>query len=281
MIYKMNTMKKYIFTFLVVVAVAFAECSKDKDLNFFSVKQDVQFGVQLDSTILASPDDFPILKKSQYPQVYAYLQQMLDAILESEEILYKDEFVWKITVINSDVVNAFAAPGGYLYFYTGLIKYLDKGSELSGIMAHEVTHADRRHSTEAMTKQYGFSILLSILLGENPSQMEQLLASLALTGTTLAYSRKNEYEADTYAVYYSADTKYYHPLGVAGFFDKLINEGGARGIPEFLSTHPSDENRIENINTTWNNLLSGRPDLNSVDWKDLVSEHNNIKATLP
>ncbi|MBN2215273.1 MAG: M48 family metalloprotease [Bacteroidales bacterium] len=274
-------MKKHTFALFLAGAIALAGCSKDKDLNFFSVKQDVQFGAQLDSTVIASPDEFPILKKSQYPQVYSYLQQMLDAILESEEILYKDEFVWKITVINSDVVNAFAAPGGYLYFYTGLIKYLDKGSELSGIMAHEVAHADRRHSTEAMTKQYGFSIVLSVLLGDNPTQMEQLLASLALTGTTLAYSRKNENEADQFAVYYSADTKYYHPLGIAGFFDKLINEGGGNGIPEFLSTHPSDENRIENINNTWNNLLSGRPELESVLWKDLVTEHTNIKATLP
>ena len=277
----MNTMKKYAFVFLLGFAIAFMGCSKDKDLNFFSVKQDVQFGAQLDSTVLANPNEFPILKMSQYPQVYAYLQQMLNAILESEEILYKDEFVWKITVINSDVVNAFAAPGGYLYFYTGLIKYLDKGSELSGIMAHEVAHADRRQSTEAMTKEYGFSVLLSILLGNNPSQLEQLLASLALTGTTLAYSRNNENEADQYAVYYSADTKYYHPLGVAGFFEKLINEGGGSGIPEFLSTHPSDENRIENINTTWNNLLTSRPDLSSVDWKNLVTEHSNIKTTLP
>jgi len=277
----MNTMKKYTFACLVVVAITFMGCSKDKDLNFFSVKQDVQFGAQLDSTVLANPNEFPILNKSHYAQVYTYLQQMLNAILASDEILYKDEFVWKITVINSDVVNAFAAPGGYLYFYTGLIKYLDKGSELSGIMAHEVAHADKRHSTEAMTKEYGFSVLLSILLGNNPSQLEQLLASLALTGTTLAYSRNNENEADQYAVYYSADTKYYHPLGVAGFFEKLINEGGGSGIPEFLSTHPSDENRIENINTTWNNLLTSRPDLSSVDWKNLETEHANIKATLP
>src|SRR4030042_7067480 len=131
----MNTMKKYAFVFLLGFAIAFMGCSKDKDLNFFSVKQDVQFGAQLDSTVLANPNEFPILKMSQYPQVYPYLQQMLNAILESEEIFFNDEFVGKITVINSDVVNAFAAPGGYLYFYTGLIKYLDKGSELSGIMA--------------------------------------------------------------------------------------------------------------------------------------------------
>ncbi|MBN2611050.1 MAG: M48 family metalloprotease [Bacteroidales bacterium] len=256
-------------------------CSKDKDLNFFTVKQDIQFGEQLDSTILSRPDEFPVLDKTAYPQVYQYLQKMLDDILASDDILYKEEFRWKITVINSDVVNAFAAPGGYLYFYTGLIKYLEKGSDLAGIMAHEVTHADRRHSTEAMTKEYGFSVLLSLLLGKDPSQMEELLASLALTGTTLAYSRKNEYEADQYAVYYTWDTKYYYPLGVKEFFEKLINEGGGSGIPEFLSTHPSDENRIENVENVYNELVSQNPDMGSFSWKYLETEHSAIKATLP
>ena len=274
-------MRKYTVIGCLIATIAIMGCSKDKDLNFFSVNQDVAFGAQLDSSILATPGDFPILKASEYPQVYSYLQDMLDDILQSGEILYKDEFKWKITIINSDVVNAFAAPGGYLYFYTGLIKYLDKGSELSGIMAHEVAHTDRRHSTEAMTKQYGFSILLSILLGEKPSQLEELLASLALQGTILAYSRKNENEADKYAVYYTADTKYYNPLGVAGFFEKLLTEGGGNGIPEFLSTHPSDENRLENITATWNDLQDSRPDLEGTDWQDLENQHNTIKTYLP
>jgi predicted Zn-dependent protease len=273
--------RHFINIVFIITLISFSGCSKDKDLNFFSVKQDIEFGAQLDSAVHAKPDEFPILKQSEYPAVYQYLQDMLDDILGSPEILYKKEFKWKITVINSDVVNAFAAPGGYLYFYTGLIKYLDKGSQLAGIMAHEVAHADRRHSTEAMTKQYGFSVLLSILLGEKPSQLEQLLASLALNGTILAYSRKNENEADNYAVYYTADTKYYNPLGVAGFFEKLINEGNGNGIPEFLSTHPSDEHRLENINATWNDLKASRPDLSTVEWSDLVSEHSTIKASLP
>ncbi|MFO7656365.1 MAG: M48 family metalloprotease [Bacteroidales bacterium] len=274
-------MKKFIIVNMLLAAIIITSCSKDKGLNFFSVKQDVQFGEQLDSVILSRPDEFPVLDKNAYPQVYSYLQQMLEAILASDDILYKDEFRWKITVINSDVVNAFAAPGGYLYFYTGLIKYLDKGSDLAGILAHEVAHADRRHSTESMTKEYGFSVLLSLLLGQNPSQMEELLASLALSGTTLAYSRKNEYEADQYAVYYTSDTEYYHPLGVKEFFEKLMNEGGGNGIPEFLSTHPSDENRIENVENVWENLLSGNPSLGNVDWKYLEAEHAAIKATLP
>ncbi|MBN1143626.1 MAG: M48 family metalloprotease [Bacteroidales bacterium] len=276
-------MKKFKCCWGGMILLVLAGCSKDNDLNFFSVRQDIEFGAQLDSTILANPAEYPVLSRTQYAEVYSYLETMLGDILESEEILYKDEFAWKLTIINSDVVNAFAAPGGYLYFYTGLLKYLDNGAQLAGIMGHEVAHTDRRHSTEAMTKEYGFSVLISILLGNEPSQMEQILASLALNGTILAYSRKNENEADQYSVYYSADTRYYNPLGVSIFFQKMISEQNTdgTGIPEFLSTHPSDENRIANISTIWNNLKNEEPELNSVDWKELVSEHTTIKALLP
>jgi len=276
-------MRKYAVMACVIALATIMGCSKDKDLNFFSVGQDIAFGEQLDSAILANPADYPILKKTEYPQAYVYLQDMLDDILASEEILYRDKFNWKITIINSDVINAFAAPGGYLYCYTGLIKYLDNGSQLAGIMAHEVAHTDRRHSTEAMTKQYGFSVLLSILMGKEASQLEEILASLALNGTVLTFSRKNENEADKYAVYYTADTKFYNPLGIGGFFEKMLAETNnqGNGIAEFLSTHPSDENRLQNINTVWTELQAADPGLTTVEWKDLVTEHGTIKGSLP
>ncbi len=276
-------MRKFVVMICMIAMAVVMGCSKDKDLNFFSVAQDVAFGEQLDSAILASPAEYPILKKTEYPQAYAYLQDMLDDILASDEILYRDKFNWKITIINSDVINAFAAPGGYLYFYTGLIKYLDNGAQLAGIMAHEVAHTDRRHSTEAMTKQYGFSVLLSILMGKEASQLEQILASLALNGTVLAFSRKNENEADQYAVYYTADTKFYNPLGIGGFFEKMLAEtdNQGNGIAEFLSTHPSDENRLQNINAVWTELQTADPGLTAVEWQDMVSQHGTIKAALP
>jgi predicted Zn-dependent protease len=283
MILNRNDMRKYAVMVCMVALAVILGCSKDKDLNFFTVSQDIAFGEQLDSAILANPLEYPILKKSEYPQAYAYLEDMLNDILASDEILYRDKFKWRITILNSDVINAFAAPGGYLYFYTGLIKYLDNGSQLSGIMAHEVAHADRRHATEAMTKQYGFSILLSILLGKESSQLEQILASLALNGTILAFSRKNENEADKYAVYYTADTRYYNPLGIGGFFEKMLAETNTQsnGIAEFLSTHPSDENRLANINAEWTELQTADPSLTSVEWQDLVAQHGTIKAALP
>lgn len=233
--------------------VMLSSCSDD-GINFFTLEQDIQFGAQLDSAILANPNEYPVLDRTKYAEAYTHIERVMNAILSSDDLRYSEIFPWQVKIIhNDDVINAFAAPGGYLYFYTGLIKFLDNEAQLAGVMAHEIAHADRRHSTQILTRQYGFSMLLSIIMGDNPSQLEQILTQLALGGTMLKYSRDNEYEADKFAVTYLCDTDY-HPHELAAFFEKML--GSTQKIPEFLSTHPSDENRLKNIDDVWKSLGS-------------------------
>jgi predicted Zn-dependent protease len=167
-------------------------------------------------------------------------------------------------------LNAFAAPGGYMYFYTGIIKYLDNEAQFAGVMAHEMAHADLRHSTSMLTKKYGVQILLSIILGQANSQLADIVASLAYGLGELAYSRDNEYQADEKAVEYTYQTTY-DARGIAGFFIKMDE---APRPPEFLSTHPSPENRVEKINETWQNL-GGKVG------NEYVDSYNAFKASLP
>lgn len=240
--------------FWVLTSMILLSSCSDDGINFFTLEQDIQFGEQLDSAILANPNEYPILDRTQYAEAYTHIERVMNAILSSDDLRYTTTFPWQVRIIHDDnVLNAFAAPGGYLYFYTGLIKFLDNEAQLAGVMAHEIAHADRRHSTQMLTRQYGFSMLLSIIMGDNPSQLEQILSQLALGGTMLKYSRDNEYEADKYAVTYLCDTDY-HPRELAGFFEKMM--GSTQKIPEFLSTHPSDENRIKNIDDVWRSLGS-------------------------
>jgi Zn-dependent protease with chaperone function len=245
-------MKKIFVLAFYLALFTFYGCDEGK-VNFFTVDQDIQFGQQLDSAILADPVNYPILSIDNYPEAYEHLYRIRDEILQSDKFRYAQRFDWEIKIIHrDDILNAFAAPGGYMYFYTGLIHFLDDESQFAGVVGHEMAHADRRHSTEMLTKQYGFSLLLGIILGDNPSVLESIIADLALGLGALKYSRNNEYEADEYAVKYLYDTDY-HPLGVAGFFQKL---DGASTPPEFLSTHPSPENRIEAIYAVWESLGS-------------------------
>jgi predicted Zn-dependent protease len=271
-------MFRYLFLGFIITSM-FSSCKKDEGLNIFSVKQDMEFGQQMDSMIMANPSDYPVLDKQEYPGAYLHLDRIKDAILDSDDLNYDDKFVWKARIIEDDeMLNAFATPGGYLYFYTGLIKYLDNESQFAGVMAHEICHADKRHSTETMTKVYGASILLNVLLGKDPSKLAEIAADLALGLGSLKFSRNHEYEADEYAVRYTYDTSY-DPKGVAGFFIKLEDENAAGGSPEFLSTHPDPGNRVEEIIQHWENL--GSRVLDEEIEQTHIDNYKDFKNSLP
>lgn len=228
-------------SFGMVLCLGFLSC---EGFNLFSVSDDKQLGGQVSQEIADDPGQYPLLSERAYPDAYAYLQDIRDEILESGEVEHADDFDWEVRLIQDDsVLNAFAVPGGYLYFYTGLIKYLDTEDALAGVMGHEMAHAARRHSTESLTEQYGLSLLLEAALGDRLDIVQNIAAGLA----TLAFSRDNESEADEFSVIYLAHTRY-QCNGAALFFEKLLAEGQGGGPPEFLSTHPNPDNRVEAIN---------------------------------
>lgn len=210
----------------------------------FPVDDDADLGAQVAAQI-DQENANTILPYEGNEQAYDYLNAMKDDILNSEDIEYKDKFVWRLTIINEDVLNAFATPGGYIYVYTGLIQYLDNVDDLAGVMGHEIAHADRRHSVNQLTKNYGISVLTSILGGGETSVVSEIAVGLASNAAALAFSRDDESEADAASVEYLDETDF-ACNGAAEFFRKLEAEGGS-GVPEFLSTHPSPENRVADI----------------------------------
>jgi predicted Zn-dependent protease len=230
----------------------FNGCSDDNDgvecelipFNAFTISQDKDLGIQVEAEIAAAPAEYPILPESQNPAAYDYLRNIRNNILNSGNVKYKDDFEWKLYIIKDDnTLNAFCTPGGYIYVYTGLIKFLDTEDDLAGVMGHEIAHADKRHSSKSMTTQYGIDAVLKIVLGNgDPDLLTQIASQLG----TLKYSRCHESEADAASVDYLSGTSY-RCNGAATFFQKLDAMGGT-GSPVFLSTHPAPANRIEDIN---------------------------------
>jgi predicted Zn-dependent protease len=225
------------------LALGLTGCTTDKDgnivINIFTIEDDIQLGQDLRDELAQDPENYPILAPNDYPDAYAHLYEIRDTLLATGEIQYDQDFEWELYIVHDDdVLNAFCAPGGYIYVYTGLIKFLDYEDELAGVMGHEIAHADLRHSTQQLTQAYGVTTLLSILLGEDPG----LLAEIAAGLTSLSFSRSDEVESDMSSVDYLCATDYAAD-GTAGFFEKL--EG--LELPEFLSTHPSSESRVEDI----------------------------------
>lgn len=232
--------------FFLLLLVAMFQTACDRPVNIFTVSQDKSLGAELKKEIESKPTEYPLLSETAYPQAYAYLNAMKQEILNSPEVKFKTEFKWELKIIHDDaVLNAFCAPGGYIYVYTGLIKYLDKVDHLAGVLAHEIAHADQRHSTAQMTEQYGLDMLIAIASqNATAAQISQVAGGL----TSLGFSRAHETDADEHSVDYLKSTKY-ACNGAAGFFTKLQAQGQGSQGPAFLSTHPNPDDRITKINT--------------------------------
>ena len=238
-------MKLYLFwAACLALVLGQSACKRSTGINIFTVQQDIEFGQQLKAEIAANPAQYPVLPFVGNEMKYNYLHTMRDRILASSSVTYRDRFAWELYIINDDnTLNAFAAPGGFMYVYTGLIKFLDEADHLAGVVGHEIAHADRRHSTDQMTRAYGIETLVSIIAGNNPGTLAQIAQGLA----SLSFSRAHETEADDFSVRYLCDTEY-AANGAAAFFQKLLDQGQSGGTPAFLSTHPNPDNRVQNIN---------------------------------
>ncbi|GAA4837145.1 M48 family metalloprotease [Algivirga pacifica] len=263
-----------VFRYAAIVALAvLGACDSnilDEPLVAFPVSKDIELGAQVANEIASNPDQYPILDENTHPEAYTYLRNMLNEVLASDDIKYRDKFAYdQIKIIHDDeILNAFATPGGYIYVYTGLIKYLNTEDHLVGVLGHEIAHAERRHSIQNLQTQMGLQVLLDIVLGENQNAITDVLTNL----TALTFSRTMEAEADEYSVQYLADGKY-QCNGAAGFFEKIVNEGGQEP-PEFLSTHPSSSSRVEDINKLADELGCDKELLAPVSYED-------FKAMLP
>ncbi len=231
---------------LVSLSILFNSCKKDAPfVPLFSISDDIKLGKQVVTEIeVTNKAQYPLLDSATNVAAYQFLYGIRNEILNSGKVVYKDEFEWRLRIIKDDTtLNAFCTPGGYIYVYTGLIKYLSSKDQLAGVIGHEMAHADRRHTSRSMQTQYGVGTLLNILLGNDNATLQQIASGIYL----LKNSRDHESEADEYSVKYLCPTSY-NAAGAAGFFQKMIDDGYTENrLASFFSTHPSPANRVENI----------------------------------
>lgn len=214
-----------------VLALALSACAAVSTLNIVSEPQELQMGAEFATQLdreLTFIDD---------PEVVGYVDALGQSIARASR---RNDIPYRFRVVNTDEVNAFAVPGGYLFVNRGLIEAADTECELAGVLGHEIGHVVGRHSARQMTQQYGLQAIAGLILGENPSMLAQLTAQFAATGAIMSYSRGMESEADGYGVQELYDAGI-DPSGLATFFDKLVEmRGGAGGskLETFFSTHP-------------------------------------------
>ncbi|MBI3235551.1 MAG: M48 family metallopeptidase [Bacteroidetes bacterium] len=155
---------------------------------------------------------------------------------------YETAYPMKITVVNSDVVNAFAMPGGYIIVNSGILKTVEKPEELAGLLGHELSHINQKHGTQSMIRSLGSTIILSMFFGDY--EQTSILVSQLENLKSLKYGRDMEAEADEKGFEQMSKHCGYSPQGMIGLFEKLKKESSV-APPEFLSTHPDLDNRIK------------------------------------
>jgi predicted Zn-dependent protease len=156
---------------------------------------------------------------------------------------------WEVNVIDSDELNAFCMPGGKIMFYSGLINQLKlTDEEIAVVMGHEIAHALREHSREQVSQAIAAQTALGV--GTSVFGLSQTTAQLASIGyqafIATHFSRTDEAEADRIGLELSARAGYNPRAGVT-LWQKMINANAGGQLPEFLSSHPADSTRVQQI----------------------------------
>lgn len=162
------------------------------------------------------------------------------------------EFSWEFNVADDDVLNAWCMPGGKVMFYTGILPVCGGVGGIATVMGHEVAHAVARHGNERMSQglitQMG-GMGLAIAMQEKPEATQGLFLAAYGAGSQigmLKYSRDHESEADKMGLVFMIMAGY-NPEEAIDFWGRMSAQKGGAAPPEFLSTHPSDETRIQQI----------------------------------
>ena len=180
-----------------------------------------------------------------HPYIVGSLQNYADKM---GKISARPDFKYTAYAIPGDVINAFSAPGGYVYVYDGIIKKFNK-DVISGVVGHEITHIARRHCINSLIANYGLDYLSGLI---NQGKDRQIFDAVT-TIITRGFGREAEFEADRYSVIYNNNAGLY-PFGIKHFLEWLVSveeqpvDSIKQKIYELLATHPPATERLERIN---------------------------------
>ncbi len=160
----------------------------------------------------------------------------------------------RITVVNDNVVNAFAVPGGRIVVYSALLKQIQSYPELAALLSHEFTHVNNKHSTKSIFRRLGSKVFIGLLFGSFGS-VTSVLIDHADDLKSLTYSRKLEKEADIKGLEILLQRKI-DPKGFEDLFHHLKEASPASALPEFLASHPDVEKRISYIKESSKNATT-------------------------
>jgi predicted Zn-dependent protease len=225
-----------------------------KQLNVFPESQMVEMSVVQYSSFLS--ENTPLPPSNPQAQMVSRVGENISVAVEKylkenghAKIL--DDFQWEFNTVENPSINAWCMPGGKVVFYTGILPVCADESGVAVVMGHEVAHAVARHGNERMSQQMGVQaagMTLDAYLQTNPTQANDLFMQSFGFGAgvgMLAFSRSHETEADKMGLVFMAMAGY-DPHRAPEFWKEMAKMGGEKP-PELLSTHPSDDRRVADL----------------------------------
>ena len=227
--------------FLSVSGCATNPATGDAQLSFYGAEKEIEMGKQSDEAIIRSfglhPDE----------TLQAYVSELglrLAAISE------RPELPWTFRVIDSPIVNAFALPGGYVYITRGMLAHLNSEAQLAAVLGHEIGHVTGRHGVEQMSRaQLAQAGMIIAAIASEDVRRYGAYAQQGLGLLFLKFGRDDETEADHLGLRYMTRLGY-NPWEMESVFqtlDHVSPSSELNRLPDWLSTHPSPENRIEEV----------------------------------
>jgi predicted Zn-dependent protease len=229
-----------IMAILVLVSCSRNPVTGKKEFMFMSESQEISLGAESDPQIIAAYGLYPDEN----------IQKFITAKGEAmAAISHRPELEFKFRVLDSPVVNAFAVPGGYVYFTRGILAHMNNEAEFSGVLGHEIGHVTARHSAKQYTKQMlGQILFVGAMIASEDFRQFADAASQGLQLLFLKFGRDDESQSDLLGVEYSTEIGY-DAHQMAEFFNTLkkMSEGSGQSIPTFMSTHPDPGQRNERV----------------------------------
>ena len=243
---------------LVLAYVAFQYLSAPKFTNpetgsthrvGMSTQQQQQLGLQAYQQTLQKEQGNVITSGPEVDEVTRVVRRLASAAMEKSKVQYQ----WQISVIRSNEVNAFCLPGGEIVVYTAILPLAENDAGLATVLGHEMAHATSQHGAQRMFDQQLEQTALSGVQGGlanmDPQQQAQIMNVLGMGaqyGLSLPFSREQESEADHIGLLYMSRAGY-DPHEALAFWKRMNAQTGSRQPPQFSSDHPSNGQRIQQI----------------------------------
>lgn len=254
-------MKKILFL-LLAFPLAFSSCNKNsvtgrKQLTLIPESQLQQMAVNEYKSFLSQSKVINSAANKDAEMVRRVGNRIANAITDYYTKQGKGDILsgykWEFNLVDNKEINAWCMPGGKVVVYTGLLPVAQNEAALAVVLGHEITHAVAQHGNERMSQTLlaqGIGVAGDVLTSGNTKVngiFNNTYGVGAQVGVLLPNSRKQEYEADHYGLLFSAMAGY-NPREAISFWQRMASAAsGSQKPPEFLATHPSDENRITRL----------------------------------